>query len=92
MEEVKRAYEPAALDIGKKPPTPTLVTKLILGTFGCVPACDEFFDIGSVQVGPDDLRGFLKARVCPVHLPGSHVQSDSNRPYICHEIFHTSPV
>ena len=43
MEEVKRAYEPAALDIGKKPPTPTLVTKLILGTFGCVPACDEFF-------------------------------------------------
>ena len=46
MEVVRKAYEPVALANGSKPPTPTLVTKVILGTFGCVPACDQFFLTG----------------------------------------------
>jgi len=51
MEEVRKAYEPFALENGSKPPTPTLVTKLILGTLGCVPACDELFLIGIKRHG-----------------------------------------
>ena len=51
MEEIGRTYEHVALEVGKKPPTPTLVTKMILGTFGCVPACDELFLVGIKRHG-----------------------------------------
>jgi hypothetical protein len=37
VDEVRDAYAP----FGK--PTDTLVTKVLLGTFGCLPACDRFF-------------------------------------------------
>lgn len=36
-EDVRRAYAP----FGK--PTDTLVTKVLLGTLGCLPACDRYF-------------------------------------------------
>lgn len=36
IQEVRKAYE------GEKP-TDTLVTKVILGTLGCLPACDKYF-------------------------------------------------
>lgn len=31
--------------------TPTLVTKILLGTFGCLPACDQYFIAGFRYVG-----------------------------------------
>ncbi len=42
---VREAYGP----FGK--PTDTLVTKVLLGTFGCLPACDRFFIAGFKKAG-----------------------------------------
>lgn len=44
--DVREAYRPFAEENGSKLPSDTLVTKIILGTFGCVPACDQFFLVG----------------------------------------------
>lgn len=45
IEAIKAAYN----QIGH--PTDTLVTKIILGTFGCLPACDRFFIDGFKRTG-----------------------------------------
>ena len=42
---IRETYEP----LGK--PTDTLVTKVLLGTFGCLPACDRFFIAGFKKAG-----------------------------------------
>jgi hypothetical protein len=39
IEAIRRAYKPIR-------PTDALVSKVILGTFGCLPACDRFFRDG----------------------------------------------
>lgn len=39
---IKATYKPFVKE-GSQQPTDTLVTKIILGTFGCLPACDRFF-------------------------------------------------
>lgn len=36
---------------GDLTPTPTLVTKILLGTFGCLPACDTYFVKGFKSAG-----------------------------------------
>lgn len=41
---VRRAYAPFATRTGK--PTETLITKVLLGTLGCLPACDRHFLAG----------------------------------------------
>jgi hypothetical protein len=46
---VREAYKPFAPRIGSAQPTDTLVTKVILGTFGCLPACDRYFIDGFKQ-------------------------------------------
>ena len=51
IEEVRETYAPFALQNGSGRPSDTLVTKVILGTFGCVPACDELFRLGIKQHG-----------------------------------------
>ncbi len=38
IQAVREAY--------KRKPTPTLVTKVLLGTVGCLPACDRYFLVG----------------------------------------------
>ena len=45
VDAIREAYTP----FGK--PTDTLLTKVILGTFGCLPACDRFFVDGFKRVG-----------------------------------------
>jgi len=40
---IRQAYRPFALDAASGQATDTLVTKVILGTFGCLPACDRYF-------------------------------------------------
>lgn len=42
---IRAAYRPFG------PPTDTLVTKVILGTYGCLPACDRYFLIGFKSAG-----------------------------------------
>jgi len=40
---IKQAYKPFAPASNSAQPTDTLVTKVILGTFACLPACDRYF-------------------------------------------------
>ena len=44
-EAIKNAYRQFA------EPTDTLITKVLLGTFGCLPACDQYFIAGFRQAG-----------------------------------------
>lgn len=43
IKAVRAAYEPFALACDSRHASDTLITKVILGTFGCLPACDRFF-------------------------------------------------
>lgn len=43
VDAVREAYRPFAPDAESRQASDTLVTKVILGTFGCLPACDRFF-------------------------------------------------
>ena len=51
MKDVREADRPFALEKGSNLPPDTMVTKVILGTFGCVPACDELFKRGIKRYG-----------------------------------------
>lgn len=48
---IKDAYKTFVPNQGSQQPTDTLVTKIILGTFGCLPACDRFFIDGFKKCG-----------------------------------------
>jgi hypothetical protein len=43
IEGIREVYQPFAPGVGSRQPTDTLITKVILGTFGCLPACDRYF-------------------------------------------------
>lgn len=51
IERVKAAYKPFVPQAGSAQPTDTLVTKIILGTFGSLPACDRYFIDGFKHMG-----------------------------------------
>ena len=48
---IREAYRPFVATTGSGQPTDTLVTKIILGTFGCLPACDRYFVDGFKSEG-----------------------------------------
>ena len=48
---VRAAYKPFAPAIGSSQPTDTLITKVVLGTFGCLPAVDRYFVDGLKSEG-----------------------------------------
>lgn len=48
---VREAYSPFAQLTDAGPATDTLVTKVLLGTLGCLPACDRFFIDGFKSEG-----------------------------------------
>ena len=71
---IRRAYKPFATTSGSAQPTDTLVTKVVLGTFGCLPACDRYFVDGFRSEGLkfSKLNGSFVQRVldfCQEHLP-----------------------
>ena len=45
------AYRPFGSTVESRQVTDTLVTKVLLGTFGCLPACDRFFIAGFRNAG-----------------------------------------
>lgn len=51
IKAVRQAYKAFAPATGSTQPTDTLVTKVILGTFGCLPACDRYFIDGFKREG-----------------------------------------
>jgi len=65
VDRIRNAYYPFASNVGKGRPTDTLVTKVILGSVGCLPACDEFFVKGFRAHGQkySELNGLFVARV-----------------------------
>jgi hypothetical protein len=48
---IRDAYEPFTSSQAKGEATDTLVTKVLLGTLGCLPACDRFFIDGFKAAG-----------------------------------------
>lgn len=48
---IEEAYRPFACNANSKKATDTLVTKVVLGTFGCLPACDQYFVKGFRHAG-----------------------------------------
>jgi hypothetical protein len=56
---VREVYRPIASANNSGEPTDTLVTKVLLGTFGCLPACDNYFISGFKRAG------FSYSRVSP---------------------------
>jgi hypothetical protein len=48
---IRQAYKPFAPKNDSAQPTDTLITKVILGTFGCLPACDRLFIDGFKRAG-----------------------------------------
>jgi hypothetical protein len=48
---IREAYRPFAPSAESRQASDTLVTKIILGTFGCLPACDRYFVEGFKSVG-----------------------------------------
>jgi hypothetical protein len=51
IDGIRNAYLPFVHDKRSAQPTDTLITKAILGTFGCLPACDRYFIDGFKQEG-----------------------------------------
>jgi hypothetical protein len=48
---VREAYRPFAPPAESRQASPTLITKIMLGTFGCLPACDRYFIQGFRSTG-----------------------------------------
>ena len=48
---VRKAYKPFAPTSDSRQPSDTLVTKVLLGTLGCIPACDRYFIAGFKSAG-----------------------------------------
>ena len=79
---IRREYKPFAPAKGSGQPTDTLITKVILGTFGCLPACDQYFIEGFKSEGfpYSYLNDKLVERVlafCQANLP--ELQKDQAR-------------
>jgi hypothetical protein len=51
IDGIREAYQPFAPRSDSRQPTDTLITKVILGTFGCLPACDRYFNDGFKREG-----------------------------------------
>lgn len=71
---VREVYRPFAQVTGSAQPTDTLITKVVLGTFGCLPACDRYFIDGFKSEGLkfSSVNDQFVERIlayCQMHLP-----------------------
>ena len=51
IDAIRNAYRPFAPQAEARQASDTLVTKVVLGTFGCLPACDRYFIDGFKNAG-----------------------------------------
>ncbi len=51
IKAIREAYRPFAHPSEERQASDTLVTKVLLGTFGCLPACDRYFIDGFKNAG-----------------------------------------
>jgi hypothetical protein len=76
---IREAYRPFVPATGSTQPTDTLITKVVLGTFGCLPACDRYFNDGFKMEGlkyPSLNDDFVKLILgfCQGHLPELQIE------------------
>lgn len=74
VEAIRDIYRRFAFGVGSNELSDTLVTKVLLGTFGCLPACDTYFIAGLKNSGfkysylnPSFVRRVLS--ICQENLP-----------------------
>jgi hypothetical protein len=48
---IREAYKPFVPTDKSRQPSNTLITKVLLGTLGCLPACDRYFEAGFRSAG-----------------------------------------
>jgi len=90
-EGIKEAYIPFAPVTGSAQPTDTLITKVVLGTFGCLPACDRYFIDGFKSEGfkytslnnkfVDSLRTFCRANLAELRREQTIIEKTSHLTY-----------
>jgi hypothetical protein len=73
IEAIRQSYRTFVPSKQSRQPTDTLITKAILGTFGCLPACDRYFLAGFKRQGFKSSRVDAKfiervLRFCQEHL------------------------
>jgi len=88
---IKKAYRPFAPAIGSAQPTDTLITKVVLGTFGCLPACDRYFINGLKSEGfkytclndkfVDRIRRFCRANLAELRKEQALILKTSRMRY-----------
>ncbi len=79
---IRGAYGPFVPAVGSAQPTDTLVTKIILGTLGLVPACDRYFIEGLKVAGYQYSyvnEAFLRRMVgfCSANLEDLHTEQEA---------------
>jgi len=90
-EGIKEAYRPFAPFTGSAQPTDTLITKVVLGTFGCLPACDRYFIDGFKSEGfkytslndkfVDCIRTFCRTNLAELRREQAIIEKSSQLPY-----------
>jgi hypothetical protein len=91
IEGVRRAYKPFAPVANSAQPTDTLITKVILGTFGCLPACDQYFIKGFKTKGfrysnlndkfVESIRRFCRENLAELHEAQATIEGRSGVRY-----------
>lgn len=82
---VREAYGPFVPVTASGQPTETLITKVILGTFGCLPACDRYFIAGFKRAGlsysalndrfMERLLGFCREHMADLHCEQAAIRT-----------------
>lgn len=88
---VRHAYKPFASTAKSGRPTDTLITKVILGTFGCLPACDRYFINGFKSEGfrysylnekfIECVLGFCQANLADLRREQASIEASSGVSY-----------
>jgi hypothetical protein len=91
IDGVRQAYKPFTPAAGSAQPTDTLVTKVVLGTFGCLPACDRYFIDGFKSQGfkysylndkfVECVRGYCYANLADLRREQAHIEERSGMRY-----------
>lgn len=88
---IRESYRPFAPHAGSAQPTDTLITKVVLGTFGCLPACDRYFIDGFKSEGfkytslndkfVDCIRTFCRANLAVLRREQAIIEKTSHLHY-----------
>lgn len=91
IDGIRQAYKPFAPASGSAQPTDTLITKVVLGTFGCLPACDRYFIDGFKSQGlkysylndtfVERVRGYCQANLADLRREQTNIEENGGVRY-----------